>query len=342
MEELQIAGQPEATALRPDLETYPPEAIDDVLIRPFPLPRPNIITGTEQNDYLTTTARNDVVNALAGDDFITGSRGNDIINGDKGSDTMSYARLGGAISLGATGTVDKGAFGFDQLNGVEKIVASQLGGDVINAATATGSARINADLSVNKLSVQDIPGIPGGLNFVVENFENVNGTQNDDTITGDRKNNTIDGGAGNDVLAGTSSIGSFPGLNEVDVLTGGAGNDQFLLGRAAGLYYNGNGDADFAKITDFTDGADRFFLGGGSYRTNVDETALFAVNIGDQGQEVLDLVAKIAYAPVNGVLNPAKSAAVALSDAAVDPLTATKSFSLSAGQSFGNFTAATF
>jgi Ca2+-binding RTX toxin-like protein len=338
MEELTLAAPVEELSRRPIViePIDPPE----ILPRPFPLPSPfNVIEGDDSNNFISTTAANDLVNARGGDDFISGSRGRDIINGGAGNDTMSYSRLGGPIRLGATGTVNKGAFGNDQLNGIEKIIASQQAGDAIDASNG-GVARIDADLSLSSLSVFDIPGIPNGLKFTVENFEDVVGTNNNDKIIGDRKNNSINGGNGNDVIAGTSGVGSFPGLGQVDSLTGGGGNDKFLLGQGVNLYYNGGGDTDFAKITDFTDGADQIFLANGNYALNEDETQLFAVNIGDNGAQTRDLIAKIAYAPVNGITSFQKSAAVALSDAPADPLTATKTFSLADGQSFGKFTSA--
>jgi Ca2+-binding RTX toxin-like protein len=336
MEELTLVAPEEGISRAPIGE---PIERPEIFPRPFPLPTPfNVIEGDDSNNFISTTGANDLVNARGGDDFISGSRGRDIINGGAGNDTMSYSRLGGPIRLGATGTVNKGAFGNDQLNGIERIVASQQAGDAIDASNG-GVARIDADLSLNSLSVFDIPGIPNGLRFTVENFEDVVGTNNNDRIIGDRKNNSINGGNGNDIIAGTSGVGSFPGLGQVDSLTGGGGNDRFLLGQGVNLYYNGGGDTDFAKIADFTDGADQIFLANGNYALNEDETQLFAVNIGDNGAQTRDLIAKIAYSPVNGITSFQKSAAVALSDAPADPLTATKTFSLSDGQSFGRFTA---
>jgi Ca2+-binding RTX toxin-like protein len=338
MEELTLAAPVEDISRFPISEPFDPPGI---VPGPFPIPQKfNIIKGDDQNNIIATTAANDIVYAKGGDDVITGSRGRDIINGDAGFDTMSYARLGGPIRLGATGTVNKGAFGNDQLNGIERIVASLQAGDAIDASNGSGVARIDADLSLRSLSVFDIPGIPNGLKFVVENFEDVVGTNNNDKIIGDNKNNSIIGGNGDDTIAGTSGVGSFPGLGQVDSLTGGGGNDKFLLGQGSNLYYNGGGDTDFAKITDFTDGADQIFLANGNYALNEDETQLFALNIGDNGAQTRDLIAKIAYAPVNGITSFQKSAAVALSDAPADPLTATKTFSLADGQSFGKFTSA--
>jgi Ca2+-binding RTX toxin-like protein len=339
MEELTLAAPVEAISRPPIREPFDPP---EILPGPFPPPiRFNVIEGDDNNNFIPTTAANDIVNARGGDDFISGSRGRDIINGDAGFDTMSYARLGGPIRLGATGTVNKGAFGNDQLNGIEKIVASLQAGDAIDASNGSGVARIDADLSLGSLSVFDIPGIPNGLKFAVENFEDVVGTNNNDNITGDRKNNSLNGGNGNDVIAGTSGVGSFPGLGEIDSLTGGGGGDKFVLGRGTTLYYNGGGDTDFAKITDFTDGADQVFLASGRYALNADETQLFALNVGDNGAETRDLIAKIAYAPVNGITNFKKSADFVLSDGAVaDPISADKTFNLAAGQSFGKFSSA--
>jgi Ca2+-binding RTX toxin-like protein len=187
--------------------------------------------------------------------------------------------------------------------------------------------------------VIDIPGV-GTQNFKVKHFEDVNGTENNDTIIGNDKNNTINGGGGDDVLAGVSGLGSFPGLNEIDVLTGGTGSDKFIMGSGSTLYYNGNGNSDYAKITDFSNGADKIALASGNYATDADVTQLFAINVGQNGVETLDLIAKIAYAPGSIDFSAKKSAEVVLSDNPVAPLSTTNTFSLSAGQSFGNFIAA--
>jgi Ca2+-binding RTX toxin-like protein len=283
----------------PILETLPPVFIDEdirpILIDP-PGPKPfiNKIIGTERNDVLATTKFNDHVTALGGNDFIIGSRGNDTIDGGKGFDTVSYAQLSGPIRLGATGTVNKGALGFDQLIGVESIQASLGSGDIIDGS-AGGSASINVNLSANTLGVSNIPGIPNGLQFTVTNFEDVLGTQNNDVITGNRGNNSLNGGAGDDIITGTVRQGALPNSNEIDILTGGSGNDTFVLASGSTLFYNGGGFNDFARITDFAFGADRIDLGEGNYQFSEDLTQLFAVN-----GEVLDLIANISFAGYTG------------------------------------------
>jgi serralysin len=299
---------------------------------------PNIINGSEGNDIIATTAQDDVVNALGGNDIVKGSKGNDLLIGGKGTDTVDYSMLGGPVTLGVAGKVFKGSngsLGIDQLVGFETIVGSKGAGDTIDASTASsGTVPINVNLSTQTLSVIGIPGL-GTQNFTVKNFENVNGTRIDDIITGDNKNNVLDGGDGNDILTGT--VSTTPGSTEVDTLTGGAGNDTFVLGRGTTLYYSSNKNADFAKITDFGDGADQIFLAEGNYVTNDDVTRLFAV----KSDGTRDLIAKIAYSLGSNSFSQRQAPDLALSDAPVDPLLANNTFSLAKGQSFGIFTAGT-
>ncbi len=79
--------------------------------------------------------------------------------------------------------------------------------------------------------------------------------------------NYIEGTARNDVLVGTSGVdqlsavgsGKQLGKGTIDILTGGAGGDLFVLGDSRGRFYDdGNarssGTNDFARITDFGTG----------------------------------------------------------------------------------------
>lgn len=304
------------------------------------IPR-NAIDGSEGNDIIATTDRDDVVNALGGNDTINGSKGNDLLIGGKGTDTVNYSRLGGPVTLGVAGKVSKGAngsLGEDQLIGIETLIGSNGAGDSIDASAASsGTVPINVNLFAQTLSVIGIPGL-GTQNFTVRNFENVNGTRTNDIITGDFKNNILNGGDGDDILTGT--VGTNVGSTEVDTLTGGSGNDVFVLGQGNTLYYSSNKNADFAKITDFGNGADQIFLAEGNYVTNDDVTRLFAVKL----DGTRDLIAKITYSSgISDSFSQRQAApeSAALGDAVVDPLLASNTFSLSKGQSFGIFSAGT-
>ncbi|UKO99264.1 calcium-binding protein [Nostoc sp. UHCC 0870] len=188
------------------------------------------VRGTAQNDKITGNSANNIINAGAGDDILVGSKGNDILNGEAGNDTADYSNLGQTIVLGPTGTVTKagGFFGTDQLNSIETITASNLLGDTIDASTATGMTSITANLAINNLIVNNVPGL-GTLNLTVNNFENVTGTAQDDIIIGNASNNTLIGGAGNDFLSGGAGNDNLIGGIGVDVLVGGAGSDRFTF-----------------------------------------------------------------------------------------------------------------
>ena len=68
-------------------------------------------------------------------------------------------------------------------------------------------------------------------------------------------------------------------MGQIDVLTGGAGQDTFLLGDSRGIFYNDYknnnlGDADYALITDFNLAEDKLQLKSGSYLFNASSGSL--------------------------------------------------------------------
>ncbi|MBD2203701.1 calcium-binding protein [Calothrix sp. FACHB-1219] len=227
------------------------------------------IFGTQNNDRLLGSVGNDI--------FVS-SPGNDVIIGGNGFDTVDYSNFRQAISLFPRGGIGKGSFGTDQILNVERIIAPNVQGNTINAASGSGGASLNVDLSQNRLTVNNIPTI-GSLNFQVVNFTNVLGTANRDKVIGNNFNNTIDGFAGHDSLFGAGGndllIGSAGndlvvgdagndillgsnqfsrGKGEFDILVGGSNNDAFILGDRSGSYYGFAGNADYAQISDLSRG----------------------------------------------------------------------------------------
>lgn len=104
-----------------------------------------------------------------------------------------------------------------------------------------------------------------GNDFVGGNQGNdtlLGGTGNDtlqghgdsDRLVGGAGNDSLNGGTDNDVLNG--SINFVSGANELDTLTGGTGDDRFILGSESQAYYIAAGEGDFATITDFKVGND--------------------------------------------------------------------------------------
>jgi VCBS repeat-containing protein len=127
-----------------------------------------------------------------GADTLSGTSGNDAIYGLGGGDTIS-AGAGDDFVMPGSGqiSVDGGA-----------------GNDTISFADL--SASITANLSNGAIG--------GAASGTAANFENLIGTQYNDSITGNSGNNIIDGGGGNDAIrgdGGNDTIDGGPGFDTV-------------------------------------------------------------------------------------------------------------------------------
>jgi Calx-beta domain/Domain of unknown function (DUF4114)/von Willebrand factor type A domain len=89
------------------------------------------------------------------------------------------------------------------------------------------------------------------------------GTKFDDVINGNGLSNNLQGGDGNDTISGINESSFTPGKGEIDLLTGNAGADSFILDY--GYYDDGSnltaGLNDYALITDFNVAEDKIVLG---------------------------------------------------------------------------------
>lgn len=92
-------------------------------------------------------------------------------------------------------------------------------------------------------------------------------------LWGTTASDTITGGSGQDRLSGVLASGTSAasmGAGQIDVLTGNAGIDTFVLGDSRGVFYddrsaNRLGSEDYARIQDFVTGVDKLQLRQGSY-----------------------------------------------------------------------------
>ncbi len=163
-----------------------------------------------------------------------------------------------------TPTTINGTAGNDTLNGTsaDDIINGLAGNDTLNGLD--GNDTLNGDNGNDKLN--------GGKGNDTLNGGNGNdilsGGAGNDILFGGAGNNTLVGGAGNDKITGgnqndiiTGSDRTARGVGEVDILTGGGGRDKFVLGNTSDVYYVGNGNNDYAKITDFNLFQDSIDLG---------------------------------------------------------------------------------
>jgi Ca2+-binding RTX toxin-like protein len=146
------------------------------------------------------TADADMIGGTAGNDTISGNNGDDFLHGGDGDDTIDGGSHDDVMSGGAgTDTADYSGFG---------------AGATVNLETGTATDG-------------------GGGTDTLSGFENVLGTNADDTITGNEADNVLTGNAGNDALHGQDGD---------DTLIGGAGNDTLTGGAGDDLLQGGSGD----------------------------------------------------------------------------------------------------
>ncbi|MEH2281902.1 MAG: DVUA0089 family protein [Nostoc sp.] len=178
------------------------------------------LNGGDGNDILDGGTGNDTLKGGAGSDTFKGSQGNDSIDGGDGIDTADYSQLG-QITLSGVGTIQKaGGLGKDQLFKVEKVIANaKVANNTIDGSQSLAGVSISVNLQTQSLTANNVPGL-GRLSFTAVNFDNVIGTNGNDSIAGDNQNNQLSGNKGNDTIDG--------GLG-IDTLNGGAGDDTYLV-----------------------------------------------------------------------------------------------------------------
>ena len=212
---LNVNGIPELIAIRFEVENF------------------RHVSGTNQDDILRGDSHDNILEGNDGNDFIHGGFGNDTLDGGGYFDTVDYTSFNQAITITPTGIFEKANGQNDLLIDVEKIIGALGQDNKIDALTAGDGISLDVDLSENRLTVNGIPGL-GALNFQVENFRNVSGTNQDDTIVGDFQNNILEGYDGNDTLDGGD------GYDTVDY----TGFGQAVTILPTGIVEKANGNSD--------------------------------------------------------------------------------------------------
>jgi subtilisin family serine protease len=195
--------------------------------------------GSSSTFTLTTTnvaANTSLAWMLSGTGITTG----DVVGGS----------LQGTVSVGSDGNASFSiTLASDTLTeGAETLVANLFS----DAASTTVLA--SASITVNDTSTTPV-------------------TTTNQILWGTTGSDTITGGNGNDRISGVLASGTTAaamGWGQIDVLTGGLGDDVFVLGDSRGLFYDdrnrGNlGTADYARIKDFIAGEDKLQLRNATY-----------------------------------------------------------------------------
>ncbi len=189
-----------------------------------------ILTGTASNSG-TGNALDNEIQGNSGNNTLDGLDGGDIINGGGGNDTI------------------RGGAGADTLSG---------GNDFDTLSYAGSSDAVLVNLDLNSVFGGDATG------DVISNFENLVGSDRNDSLLGDGANNVIDGGDGNDILQGDNKGGGG-----ADTLYGGNGNDDISGAGGNDSVDGGDGDDNLTG----GDGDDTLDGGVGSDTANYSEKA---------------------------------------------------------------------
>jgi Ca2+-binding RTX toxin-like protein len=252
------------------------------------------LTGNRDNNRIDGSFGNDEISGREGNDFLIGGAGNDTMIGGSGDDTFEWVDGDGSDLIAGDGGRDNLLFNGSIAQG-DHLEVSQSGSNIVLqrtnllpiTLTTTGIESFNAInggggddvLSVRNLGatsgVQIIQFTGGDGNDFLRtgntstNIDASGGNGNDfflsgngnDTLSGERGNDFISGRDGNDIIKGAESTNL--GRGEIDILTGEAGQDTFVLDN---FYDDGNiftdGTGDFARISDFKVGEDLIQLSG--------------------------------------------------------------------------------
>ncbi len=181
------------------------------------------VIGSDGNDIITGDSVANTIDGGAGDDYVEGGGGNDTIKGGSGNDVIDAGSGDDVVSGGSGDDLMIGGTGNDTASYEQSSSGVQVD---LGAETGTGEGR---DTLVN--------------------FENVIGSEQNDTLVGDAEDNTIEGGAGDDTLRGREGN---------DTLIGGSGNDELRGGRGDDRIDGGSEDDQLRG------GRGNDFLSGGS------------------------------------------------------------------------------
>ncbi|WP_013325527.1 Calx-beta domain-containing protein [Gloeothece verrucosa] len=291
---------------------------------------------------------NDTLSGKTGD-YLDGGTGTDLLNLDLGSTTTNWSLNWGLANNQLSGDSNTQVKNFESIgtittgSGNDSFTltgAALVSNGSVNGGTGTDSITVdytNASftyLGYENLGISnDSSGIYGSyygkyygtgqklLRYSnIEQFnitgtssnDNLTGFDNADTIIGGTGNDTLKGGAGNDVIIGVNPYTATPGLNEIDIIDGGAGSDTIILGNNTQYFYDDNsttssGTGNYARIQNFNKTEDFIQLYGSktNYRlaaspiNGITGTAIYRVKTLPEPDELIAIIEGVAVADLN-------------------------------------------
>lgn len=177
----------------------------------------NTILGGDGDDVIDGKGGNDQLLGEAGNDTLNGGAGNDLIDGGSGVDTVTYADA-------ATGVV----VNIDQIQGYNNPGSTV---DLEPAFTiAAGTAKDGF-----------------GTVDILQNLENIVGSEYDDILIGNAAENVILAGAGNDLVIGNAGNDTLDGGTGINVVSYRRDPGAAFISLEAGRATDGFGNVDVLR-----------------------------------------------------------------------------------------------
>ncbi|PPK37740.1 hypothetical protein CD175_15880 [Pseudomonas laurylsulfatiphila] len=214
------------------------------------------LTGSNFNDILTGNAGANTLSGGAGNDVLNGGAGADTLVGSDGSDSYVVDNVGDVVSetnavaaTGGTDTVSSTLAAYTLGANVENLrllattaangtgnalnntLFAGAGNNILNGGDGvdTASYAFAASAVIASLAVTTAQATGGSGSDTLLAFENLAGSNFNDTLTGNAAANTLSGGAGNDGLNGAAGNDTLDGGAGVDTLVGGDGSDTYIV-----------------------------------------------------------------------------------------------------------------
>ncbi len=223
------------------------------------------LVGGAGDDTLDGGAGNDTLAGGVGDDTLAGGTGHDALGGGEGDDALTGAAGSDTLDGGAGDDTLDGGEGNDTLDGGEgdDALIGGPGADALHGGAGSDTAdysRATQAVDVNLETGTGTQGEAAGDTFT--GVEHLLGSDYDDALTGNSEVNIFSGGGGNDTLVGGAGADALGGDAGDDALSGGLGADLLDGGPGADVLVGGSGadtlvggaGVDAAYYTDATGG----------------------------------------------------------------------------------------
>ena len=264
----------------------------------------------------TGNAADNVITGNSGNNVLTGLGGADTIDGGAGIDTVVYSASPSAVNVSlTTGAGTGGDAQGDVLSNIENITGSSYadtiegnsGDNVLKGGGGTDTltyAHATSGVAVN-LSLTTAQATGGSGTDTVSSFENLTGSDFNDSLTGTGSANVLTGGNGDDTMDGGAGGDKVLGGNGNDQLIGNDGNDSLTGGAGADIQTGGLG-ADRFIFTSTADspvgGADRIADFNSAELDKIDLSAIDS-NAGVAGDQSFTFIGNQAFHGVAGELH---------------------------------------